>query len=121
VRLAVHVGGGELGQLRDVPKPLDGVGVGREDLLAAQPDALDEPQHEGVGAAVLERVRRRAVEPEEDARAVAPLLGQLRPLERRGDRRRHVELAAAGQLREAGHVHGSQLHGRAAESTHHGA
>ena len=59
LRLAAHVGGGQLGQLGDVAQPLDGVGVGGEHLLAAQPDALDQAQHEGVGAAVLEGGRRR--------------------------------------------------------------
>jgi hypothetical protein len=54
LRLAAHVGGGQLRQLGDVAQPLDGVGVSCEHLLAAQPDALDQPHHEGVRAAVLE-------------------------------------------------------------------
>ena len=112
VRLAAHVGRGQLGELRDVAQPLDRVRVGGEHLLAAQADALDQPQHEGVGPPVLERVRGRAVEAQERARAVAALLGELRPLERRGHGRGHVELAPARELRQASHVHRAQLDGR---------
>ena len=68
-------------------QPLDRVGVGGEHLLAPQPDALDQPVHERVGAAVLEGARRRAVEPEERLRPVAALGRELRALERGRDRR----------------------------------
>ena len=77
-------------------------------------DALDQPQHERVRAAVLECVRGRAVEAQEDARAVAPLLGELRALERRRHRGRHVELAPPRQLREPRDVHRAQLDRRPA-------
>ena len=99
-------------QLGDVAQPLDRVRVRGEHLLAAQADALDQPQHERVRAAVLEGVRGRAVEAQEGARPVAALLGELWALERRGHGGGHVELAAAGELRQPRHVHGTQLHRR---------
>ncbi len=119
--LAAHVGGGQLRQLGDVPQPLDGVGLGGEHLLAAEADALDQAQDEGVGAAVLEGARGRAIEPQEGAGAVTALLGELRALERGGDRARHVELAPPGELREPRHVHGAQLDGRSRQRAHDGA
>ncbi len=97
LRLAAHVGGRQLGQLGDVAQPLDGVGMGGEDLLAAQADALDQPQHEGVRPAVLEGVRGRAVEAQERLGAVAPLGRQLRSLERRHGRRRACRACAGGR------------------------
>ena len=74
MRLALHVRRRQLGELRDVAEALDRVGVGGEDLLAAEADALDQPEHERVGATVLEGARRGAVEAQEHPRAVAPLL-----------------------------------------------
>ena len=121
LRLTAHVGARELGELGDVAQALDRVGLGREHLLAAQADALDQAQHEGVGAAVLEGARGGAVQAQEGARPVTALLGELRALERRRDRARHVELAAPGELRQPRDVDGTQLHGRARERAHHGA
>ena len=95
LRLAAHVGGRELAQLRDRHQPLERVRLRREQLLAAQPDALDQPVHERVGTHVLERLRRRAVEAQERLRAVAPFGREVRALDREPGRRDHVELAPA--------------------------
>ena len=93
--LAAHVGGGELGELGDVHEPLDRVGLGREDLLAAQPDPLDQPVHEAVGAHLLERARGRAGGAQEGERAVAALGRELRA-PRAPPRRRRPCRACAG-------------------------
>ena len=119
LRLTAHVGAGQLGQLGDVAQSLDGVRLGCEHLLAAQPDPLDQAQHEGVGAAVVEGAGGGAVEAQERARPVAALLGELRALERGRNRARHVELAPAGELCEPRHVDGAQLDGWTRERPHH--
>ena len=89
-----------------------------EDLLAPQADPLDQPQHERVGAAVLERAAGRAVELQEGGCALAALGRELGPLERPRDRRGHVELAPAGELSQARDVHRAQLDRRARERAH---
>ena len=93
----------------------------REHLLASQADPLYQPQHEGVGSAVLERGAGGAVEAQERAGAVAPLLGQLRALERGGHRRRHVELAPPSELGEPSDVDRAQLYRWSAERADDGA
>ncbi len=116
--LAAHVSRGQLGQHGHVAQPLDGVGLRGEHLLAADADALDQPQDEGVGAAVLERRRSRAVQAQEGLRAVAPLGGQLRALERQRHGRGHVELAPARELGQPRDVHRVQADRRPRERAH---
>ena len=121
LRLAAHIGGGQLGQLGDVAQPLHGVGLGGEHLLSPQSDALDQAQDEGVRPAVLEGAGRGAVEPKEGAHPVAALLGELWALERGGRGRGHVQPAAASELGETRHVDRAQLDRWAAQRPHHGA
>ena len=59
LRRAAHVGGGELGEAGEVAQPLDDLGRGGEQQLAAQPEPLDQPVHVEVGAGRVERRRRR--------------------------------------------------------------
>ena len=118
---AADVGGGELGELGEVDEPLDDLHRGREQQLAPQPEPLDQAVDVEVGAGGVERVRRRAVELEERADALARLGRDLGRLERGAERGDHVELAAAGDLRAAGDVDRAQLHRRARERAHHGA
>src|SRR5439155_243295 len=82
LRPALHVARSQLGQLGDVAQALDGVRVGCEQLLPAQPDPLDQPEHEGIRAAIVEGAAGGPVEAKERLRPVAPLLRELRPFER---------------------------------------
>ena len=59
LRRAPHVGGGHLGQARQHHEPLDDVGLRGEQLLAAQPQPVDEPVHEEVGPHRVEPGRPR--------------------------------------------------------------
>ena len=58
------------------------------------------------------------VQAQERLRAVAPLGGELRALQRGRHRRGQVELAPPGQLGEPRHVHGVDLDRRAREGAH---
>ncbi len=118
LRGAAHVGRGELGELGEVAQPLDDLGRGGEQQLAAQAEPLDQPVHVEVGARGVDRARGAAVEAEEVADPVARLGRDLRRLERRGQRRDHVELAPARDLGHAREVDRAQLDGRARERAH---
>ncbi len=112
-RLAPRPVGGQLGEVREVDQPLRGLGARREELVAAQAHALDEPADEDVGAHLLERVRGGAVQPQERLDPVARLRRQLRALERRLERRNHVELAPAGDRRDLREIDRAQVDRRA--------
>ena len=58
LRRAPHEVAGQLAEARERAQPLDDVGLGGEELLAAQPEPLDQPVHEEVGARAC-RARRR--------------------------------------------------------------
>ena len=121
VGLAAHVRAGKLAELRDVHEPLHRVGLRGEHLLAAQPDALDQPVDERVRPHLRERRRRRPVEAEEGLRAITSLGRQLRPVASGDHAGHHVEPAAARVLCEPGDVHRAQLDRWAGEGAHHGA
>ena len=101
LRRAPHVGGGQVAEARERDEPLDDVGLRGEELLAAQPEAVDEPVHEEVGARGVQRARGRAVQLEEAEDALARLGRQLRRLGRGDQRADHVELAPARDLHAA--------------------
>ena len=102
-------------------QPLDDVGLGGEELLAAQAEALDEAVDEQVRPRRVERGRGRAVELEEAEDALARLGRQLRRLGGGDERADHVELAPPRDLDAAREVGGAQLDRRARERAHRGA
>ena len=114
-RLAPRPVGGKLGEAREVDEALGGLGAGGEEPVAAQPDALDQAADEDVGAHLLERVRGRAVQAQEGLDPVARLGRELRALERRLERRDHVELAPAGDRRHLREVDRAQVDRRPGE------
>ena len=109
VGLAPCPGGRQLGQPCQPEQPLGDLGLGGEEALAAQPDALDQPPHEDVGAPLLERRRGGPVEPQEDADPFPRLGLELGTVERRLAAGDHVELAPAGDRRQPRQVAGAQL------------
>ena len=109
VRLAPRPGGRQLGQAREAEQPLGDLGLGGEEALAAQADALDQPPHEDVGAALLHRRRGGAVELEEGLDPLARLGLELGAVERRLAAGDHVELAPPGDRRQPRQVAGAQL------------
>ena len=121
LRRAAHVGGGQVAQARERDEPLDDVGLGGEELLAAQPEAVDEAVHEEVGARGVQRAGGRAVQLEEAEDALARLGRQLGRLGRGHQRADHVELAPARDLHAARDVDRAQLDRRAGEGAHDGA
>ena len=58
VRFAPRPGGRQLGQPGEPEQPLGDLGLGGEEALAPQPDLLDQPPHEDVGAPFLHHRRR---------------------------------------------------------------
>ena len=121
VRSALRIGACELAQAGEVDEPLDDVGLGREDLLAAQPETVDEAVHEEVRAGAVERLGRIAVHAQERVDVLARLGRKLRRLRRRAQRRDHVELAPARDLHAARDVDRAQRDGWARERAHRGA
>ncbi len=109
LRLAPGPGRGQLGQAREAEQPLGGLGLGGEEALAAQADPLDQPPHEDVGAALLERRRGCPVELEEALDPLARLGLDLRALERRLAGGDHVELAPPRDRRQPREVDRAQL------------
>ena len=118
LRRAAGVGGGQLAELGEVDQPLGDLGRRREQQLAAQAEALDQPVREQVRARGVELAGEAAVELEEGEDALPRLRRDLRGLHRRAERADHVELAAARDLRHAREVDGAQLDGRAGERAH---
>ena len=100
-------------------KPLNNVGLRREDLLAPQPQPLDQPVHEQVRARRVQRGRRLAVQPQERQDALARLRRQLRRLGRRDQPGHHVQLAPLGDLDAAREVDRVQLDRRPRQRAHH--
>ena len=109
VRFAPRPGGGQLGQPREPEQPLGHLRLGGEEALAAQPDPLDQPPHEDVGAALLHRRRGFAVELEEGLDPLARLGRDLRALQRRLAGGDHVDLAPPGDRRQPRQVGRAQL------------
>ncbi len=121
LRRAAHVGGGQVAEARERDEALDDVGLCGEELLAAQPEAVDEAVHEEVGARGVEGAGGRAVQLEEAQDALARLGRQLGRLGGGHQRADHVELAPARDLHAARDVDRPQLDRRAREGAHHGA
>ena len=121
LRRAAQVVGRELGELGEVDEPLGDLGRGGEQELAAQAEPLDQPVDVEVRARRVDRARRRAVHLQERGDPLARLGRDLRRLQRRAERRDHVELAPAGDLRAAREVDRAQLDRRAGERADHGA
>jgi hypothetical protein len=71
------VGAGEIAEAGEVQQPLDNVGVGGEELLTAQAEALDQAVHEEVGARVLKRCGRAALDLQEMRDPLARFGGEL--------------------------------------------
>ena len=118
LRRAAHVGGGELGEARQVAQPLDDLGGGREQQLPAQPEPLDQPVHVQVRARGVQRGGRGPVELEEEDDPVARLGRDLRRLQGGGERRDHVELAPARDLGHPREVDRPQLDRRPRQRAH---
>ncbi len=108
-RLAPAPGRRQLAEPGEVDQPLGGLGAGGEQAVAAKADPLDQPADEDVGAQLLQRPGRRRVEAQEGVDPVAGLGRKLRALERRVERRDHVELAPSRDRRHPGEVHRAQL------------
>ena len=121
LRRAAQVVGRELGEPGEVDEPLGDLGRGGEQELAAQAEPLDQPVDVEVRARRVDRARRRAVHLEERGDPLARLGRDLGRLQRRAERRDHVELAPAGDLRAAREVDRAQLDRRAGERADHGA
>ena len=121
LRRAAHVRGRELAEARERDEPLDDVGLGGEQLAAAQPEAVDEPVDEDVGPRRVERGGGRAVELEEPEDPLARLGRELRRLGRGDERADHVELAPPRDLHATREVDRAQLDRRAGERAHDGA
>ena len=102
----------KLGQPREVDQPLGRLGRRGEQAVTAHPDPLDQPPDEHVRAHRLHRVRRGTLELEESLDPVAGLRPELRALERRVERRDHVQLAPPGDRRHARQVGGAQVNRR---------
>ena len=118
--LAPDVGRGELGEPGERAQALDDVGLGGEQLLAAQAEAIDQAVDVEVGAGRVDRRHARAVELEEHADPLARLGRDLRGLGRGGERADHVEFAAPRDLRAAGDVDRAQVDRRPGERAHDG-
>jgi hypothetical protein len=118
VRRPARIRARELAEPREVHEPLDDVGLGGEDLLAAQPEQLDEAVDEEVRARAVERLGGRAVEAQEGVDVLARLGRQLRRLRRCDEPGDHVELAPARDLHAAREVDGAQRHRRPRERAH---
>ena len=121
LRRAAQVVGRELGEAGEVDEPLGDLGRGGEQELAAQAEPLDQPVDVEVRARRVDRARRRAVHLQERGDPLARLGRDLGRLQRRAERRDHVELAPAGDLRAAREVDRAQLDRRAGERADHGA
>ena len=120
LRCPRDVVGGELAELGQRTEPLHDVGLGGEQLLTAQPEALDQAVDVEVGPGRVQRRRGRPVELEEAVNPLARLGRNLRRLQRGGERTDHVELATAGDLGTAGDVDRAQLDRRPRERPHDG-
>ena len=118
LRRAAHVGGRQLAEAGQVEQALDDVGLGGEELLAAQAQALDQAVHEQVGARRVQRRGGGAVELEEAEDPVAGLRRDLRGLGCRHQGRDHVDLAPPRDLGAAGDVHRAQVDRLAGERAH---
>ena len=117
---APRVRAGELAEARERPQALHHVGLGGEQLLAAEPEPVNQPVHVEVGARRVDRRHARAIQLEEPADPLARLGRHLRGLHRGHERRHHVELAPARDLRAARDVDRAQLDRRARQRPNHG-
>ena len=113
-----HVGARQITQPRKAHEPLDHVRLRGEQLLAAQPKAVDQAVHEEVGPRRVQRRRRRTVDLQEGEDPLARLRGKLRGLRGSDERRHHVELAPARDLHAAGEVDRTQLDRRPRKRPH---
>ena len=118
LRRAAQVVGRQLAELGQVDEPLDDLGRGGEQQLAAQAEPLDQPVHVEVGPRRVQRAGGRAVELEERDDPLARLGRDLRRLQRGAERGDHVELAPARDLGAAGEVDRAQLDRRARQRAH---
>ena len=100
---------GEFAQLGEVDEALGDVRASAEELMAAQPETLDQAVDEEIRSLLVERGSRRALDLEEIRDALTRLGRELRGLERRRQSGDHVELAPARQLHAARDVDRVQL------------
>ena len=114
-RLAPHVGRRELAEPGERPQPLDDVRLSGEQLLAAQPESIDQPVHVEVRTGRVDRCRPGAIELEEHQDPLARLGRDLGRFRRRCEGGDHVELAPARDLRAARDVDRPQLDRRTGE------
>ena len=119
VRLAPRPGGRQLGQPREPEQALGHLGLGGEEALAAQADALDQPPHEDVGAALLHRRRGGVVELEEGLDPLPRLGLELGAVEGRLAGGDHVLLAPPRDRRQPRQVAGAQLDRRPRQRPRH--
>ena len=108
-RLAPYVGRGQLAEPGERPQPLHDVRLRGEQLLAAQPEPVDQPVHVEVGAGRVDRRRAGAIELEEHQDPLARLGRDLGRFRRRRERGDHVELAPARDLGAARDIDRAQL------------
>jgi hypothetical protein len=118
LRRAPDVRRRQLAEPRERPQPVDDVRLRREQLLAAEPEPVDQPVHVQVRASGVDRRQRRAVELQEHPDPLACLGRDLRRLGRGGERSDHVELASPRDLRAAGNVDRAELDRGARERAH---
>ena len=111
---------GELAQAREVDEALDDVGARREELVAAQPEPLDQVVHEDVGARGGELLAGVARDREELLDALARLGRELRRLGRGVERADHVDAPPPGDLQHAGDVDRGELDRGSRERAHGG-
>ncbi len=117
---APHEGRSQLGEAREADQPLDDVGLGGEELLAADAETLDQAVDKEVRARGVERRCRRTVQLEKPQHPLTRFRGQLRRLRRGRQGRDHVQLSPPRDLRAAGEVDRSQLDRWPRQSPHGG-
>ena len=110
---------GEFAQLGEVDEALGDVRASAEELMAAQPETLDQAVDEEIRSLLVERGSRRALDLEEIRDALTRLGRELRGLQRRRQSADHVELAPARQLHAARDVDRVQLDRRPRQRAHH--
>ena len=109
LRAPADVGRRQLAELGERAQALGDVGAGREQLLAAEGEAVDQAVDVEIRSGDVDRCRGRAVQLQEHADPLAGLGWDLRRLRRGGECRDHVELPSPGDLRAPCDVNRAQL------------
>ena len=118
LRRPAHIGRSELAEPRQRPQPLDHIRLGREQLLAAEPEPFDQPVHVQVGPGRVDRADPGAVQLQEHPDPLARLRRHLRRLGGGGERRDHVQLATPRDLGAPRDVDRTQLDRRPRQRPH---